>query len=349
MSKFKETMMIGYKMNMLSKGMGAAAIALGCALAMGGNAHARDQVNIDLLTTGFGTGSYVMGTALEEVSKKNHDWLRINATETPGFPFNLRKIDEDEAAKKMTIIGTGPGTIGLARGGQKPFKKKHKNTPKLIANYSIGTYWLASISPGVKKIEDLNGKKVALGRAAQTSWAVQPAAVVEQGYNMKGKVDIQYVGVESAIAALLDGNVDAAIVGGYWDPMKHTMTLSPQTTEFMASGRNINFLSMGDAEIKRAVEAGVTMLSLSVPKGAIAGIDYDLNVVADTVSWAASPEFPEELAYEITKLIINNLDSFGKFHALGKLMSPDGLVYGWDIEDIHPGAVKAYKEAGILK
>lgn len=341
--------MTGYRMNMLWKGAGAAAVALGCALTIGSNAYARDQVNIDLLTTGFGTGSYVMGTALEEVSKKNHGWLRINATETPGFIFNLRQIDQDEGARKTTIIGTGNGVVGLARTGHKPFKKKHEATPKLIANYYIGTYWLASIKPDIKTVADLAGKKVALGRAAQINWAVQAAAVLEQGYDMKDDVDIQYVGTEDAIAALLDGNVDAAIVGGYWDPMKHTMTLSPQTTEFMASGRNINFLSMGDAEIKKAVDSGVAMLSLNLPKNTIEGIDYDLNVISDTVSWAASPEFPEDLAYETTKLIINNIDSFAKFHALGKLMSPDGLIYGWNIEDIHPGAVKAYKEAGILK
>jgi len=333
----------------LGKKMSAAMLLAGSAAALASSgAHAHERVSIDLLTTGFGTGSYVMGTALEEVSKKNHEWLRINATETPGFIFNLRTISEKPETRENTIIGTGAGVVGLATTGHQPFKKKYDDTPLLIANYYIGAYWLATINPDIKTVDDLEGKKIALGRAAQINWAVQTAAVVEEGYGLADKVDIQYVGTEDAIAALLDGNVDAAIVGGYYDPLNENITLSPQTTEFMASGRNITFLSMGEEQIEKTVESGVNMLSLHIEKNSIQDIDYDLNVIADTVSWAASPDFPEDLAYETTKLIINNINAFAKFHALGKLMSPKGLVYGWDEGDIHPGALKAYKEAGIL-
>ena len=312
------------------------------------NAQAQDHVNIDLLTTVFGTGSYVMGTALEEISKKNSKQITINATETPGFIFNLRTLIQKPEARKNTIIGTGAGVLGLAAVGHKPFKEKHADVALLIGNYYIGTYWLATTNPNIKTVNDLEGKKIALGRAAQINWAVQTAAVIEEGYGLKGKVDIQYVGTEDAVAALLDGNVDAAIVGGYYDPLSGEMTLSPQTAELMASGRDITFISMGDEQIKKTVDSGIHMLSLYIDKNTIDNIDYDFNVIADTVSWAVSPEFSEETAYEITKLILNNIQTFSKYHALGKLMSHEGLIYGWDMEDIHPGALRAYKEAGVL-
>src|SRR5699024_401482 len=251
----------------LGKKMSAAMLLAGSAAALASSgAHAHERVSIDLLTTGFGTGSYVMGTALEEVSKKNHEWLRINATETPGFIFNLRTISEKPETRENTIIGTGAGVVGLATTGHQPFKKKYDDTPLLIANYYIGAYWLATINPDIKTVDDLEGKKIALGRAAQINWAVQTAAVVEEGYGLADKVDIQYVGTEDAIAALLDGNVDAAIVGGYYDPLNENITLSPQTTEFMASGRNITFLSMGEEQIEKTVESGVNMLSLHIEK-----------------------------------------------------------------------------------
>ena len=62
-----------------------------------------------------------------------------------------------------------------------------------------------------------------------------------------------------------------------------------------------------------------------------------------------APEFPEDVAYEVTKLILDNIDKFGEYQATGKLMSPEGLVYGWDEKDIHPGALRAYREAGVIK
>lgn len=324
----------------------AAALLLGSAMGVAA-APAHEKVDVDLLTTVFGTGSYVLGSALEEISKKSGSWLHINASESPGFVFNIKKLDRDAADRKNTIVGSGAGVAGLAATGHKPFDKKYSPPLQLIANYYIGTYWLATLNPDIKTVNDLAGKKVALGRAAQINWAVQAAAVITEGYGVDN-VNIQYVGTQEAIDALLDGTVDASIVGGYYDPLSKNMVLSPQTVEFMASGRAIQFLPMSEEAIDKAVKSGVTMLSLTIEPGSIDGVDQPLNVIADTVSWMVSPEFPDDLAYETTKIIIDNVGAFGDFHALGKLMSPKGLVYGWKESDIHPGALKAYKEAGIV-
>ena len=59
--------------------------------------------------------------------------------------------------------------------------------------------------------------------------------------------------------------------------------------------------------------------------------------------------FPEQLAYQVTKLIIDNVDKFAKYHTLGKLMSRQALGFGFDEKEIAPGALKAYREAGIIK
>src|SRR5690625_4113964 len=153
---------------LLSKKIGAAVFLVGSALTFAPyGAQAQEQVDVDLLTTVFGTGSYVMGTALEEVSKKSDSQISINATETPGFIFNLRTLIQNPETRKNTIIGTGAGVLGLAKVGRKPFKEQHKDVAMLIGNYYIGTYWLATINPNIKTINDLEGKKIALGRAAQ--------------------------------------------------------------------------------------------------------------------------------------------------------------------------------------
>jgi TRAP transporter TAXI family solute receptor len=311
---------------------------------------ARDPVNLSLITAPFGTGSYVLGSALEEISKKHHPWLRIASSESPGFIFNIKKLDKEPELRKSMIVGSGAGVAGLAATGDKPFDKKYEPPLKLIANYSLGAYWLATLDPNIKSISDLAGKKVALGRAAQINWAVQPVSIMNHGYGLnKDKVNVQYVGVKEAVDALLDGNVDAAVVGGYFDPLSKKMVLSPQTAEFLASGRNITHLPWGNDAVNKAKATGMKMANITVPANAIAGVNKPLEVAADTISWMVAPEFPDDLAYETTKLIINNIQSFGEFHALGKLMSTEGLIYGWETSDIHPGALRAYREAGIVK
>ncbi len=310
---------------------------------------ARETVDIGLISAPFGTGSYVLGSALEEISKKKHPWIRITHAESPGFVFNIKKLDKESELRKTMIVGSGTGVSGLSEAGDKPFDKKYSPL-KLIANYSLGVYWLATLDPKVKSVEDLAGKKIALGRTAQINWAIQPAWILAQGYGLsKDKVNLQYVGTKEAVDAALDGTVDAAVVGGYFDPVSKKLVPSPQTSEFIASGRKITQLSWSKDALNKAMTKSMKFAHVTIPPNTISDGAKPLEAAADTTSWMVAEEFPDEIAYEITKLIINNLGTFGDFHATGKLMSPAGLIYGWSPADIHPGALRAYREAGIIK
>ncbi len=307
------------------------------------------DTQVSLITAPFGTGSYLMGSALEEIAKKKGGALRITSTESPGFIFNIKKLDKEPALKTSMIVGAGAGVAGLAVVGDKPFDKKYPPL-KLIANYNLGAYWLATLDSKIKSVADLAGRTVALGRAAQINWAVQPEAILRHGYGLgKDKVKLEYVGTKEAVDALLNGTVDAAIVGGYFDPLSKKVELSPQTAEFVASGRQITFLGWSDEAIAKTASQGMKVFSFTVPANAIAGLAAPMVASSDTTSWMVAPEFPDDLAYAATKLVIDNLAQFGEYHAIGKLMSAEGLLYGWDASDIHPGALRAYREAGILK
>ncbi len=310
---------------------------------------AAEPAKVSLITAPFGTGSYVMGSAYEEISKKKGKAVQVTSSESPGFIFNIKKLDKEPELRKTMIVGSGGGVSGLAQAGGKPFDKKYPPL-KLIANYSAGAFWLATLDPDIKTVADLAGKKVALGRAPQINWAVQPEWIMRYGYGLtKDKVEVQYVGTKEAVQALLNGTADAAVVGGYFDPESSKMVLSPQTTEFLASGRDITFLSWGSEAINKAKAEGMNMSDFTIPPNTIEGVTKPLVVAADTTSWMVSEEFPDDLAYASAKLIVDNLAMFGDFHAQGKLMSRSGLVFGWKTSDIHPGALRAYKEAGIVK
>lgn len=331
----------------------AVGVAFAAALvaASAGNVLAADRapVTVSLITAPFGTGSYVLGSALEEISKKNHPWLRISHAESPGFVFNIRKLDREPDLKKTMIVGSGSGVSGLAVAGEKPFDKKYPPL-KLLANYNLTAVWLATLDPNIKSVKDLAGKKIALGRAPQINWAVQPEWALRYGWELPAdQVKVQYVGTKEAVAALLDGNADAAVVGGYFDPLTNKLELSPQTVEFLASGRKITHLPWGVEAVKKTIARGMNMVPVTIPANTIPGVTTPMEIFADTTGWMVAPEFPEELAYETTKLIINNLKTFGEVHALGKLMSTAAMAYGADPEAIHPGALRAYREAGIIK
>ncbi|MEZ5842672.1 MAG: TAXI family TRAP transporter solute-binding subunit [Hyphomicrobiaceae bacterium] len=321
-----------------------AGLALG--LAVSASSAQQKEVTVSVLSAPFGTATYVLCSALEQISKKEHPWLRVVASETPGFVFNLKKLDVEPALRKTTVIGSGPALIGLATQGQKPFDKKYA-APKLIGNINIVAVWLASLDDKLKGGADVGGKRLALGKSAQINWAVLPRAVVENGWG--AKTNVQYLGPKPAIAALLDGKADLAIVGGYVNPSNGNLALAPPTLELVATGRKLNHLSFGTEAVKKTVPKGYRITPYTVKAGSVQGLGRSLETFIDTSSWTVDASFPEDIAYELAKLIIKNIGKFGEYHAMGKLMSAQGLVYGWDVADIHPGALKAYKEAGIIK
>jgi hypothetical protein len=311
-------------------------------------AGAAEPVKVSVISGPFGTGSYVLSSALEEMSKKYSKTIQVNASETPGLVFNTKKLNKEPELKKNMFMSYTVGINYLATHGEKPFKKKYPSA-MLIANYNLGAVWLASLDSKVNSKKALIGKKIAIGRGTQILWAIEPRLLITHGWGLHEKIGMQYVGTKPAARALLDGLVDAAIVGGYADPIRGQLKPSPQTIELLASGKKLYHISWGKEAVQKVIDKGIPIAHLQLPANTIEGQTNALEVFCDPIAWCAYPEFDEKLAYEVTKMIIKNVDEFKKYHALGKLMSKESLIYGWEAKDIHPGALEAYKEAGIIK
>ncbi|BEQ16019.1 TAXI family TRAP transporter solute-binding subunit [Desulfoferula mesophila] len=326
--------------------LGVAVLMATMALVWSGAAWA--QTNLSLITAPFGTGSYVLGSALEQITKKYSKNLQITSSESPGLVFNCRKLNKEPELKKSMFMSFTVGINWLATEGKKPFKKKYPSA-LLLANYNLISCWLVTLDPKIKTHQDLVGKKIALGRAPQISWTIEPEMIIRYGWGLADKIDIQKVGTKPAVRALLDGLVDAAIIGGYADPVSGTMSPSPQTVELLASGKTLYHIPWGKEAVQKVIDRGLPIAHYTIAPKAVAGLNQPMDSFCDMVSWQAYPELPEKAAYETVKLIIDHVGDFKDYHALGKLMSRKSLAYGWDPKRIHPGALKAYREAGIIK
>ncbi len=311
-------------------------------------ATAEEKVTLALMAGPFGTGSYALGNAIEQISKKSNAGISVVASESPGLVYNVRKLGKEPKLKATTFTPYTTGLGYLAVNGIKPFKKKHPPA-KLIANYLLGSVWLATFDPKIKSIKDLVGKRVALGRPPQILWTVEPELILKKGWGLHSKIKIERLGTKPAAQALLDGKIDAAIIGGYANVDSGEFKPSPQTAELMASGRPLYHIPWGKDAVQKTIDAGVGINHLSVPKGAVTGMNAPMDGFFDAIAWVAYPELNEDTVYKLTKMIIENVGKFKDYHALGKLMASGTLAYGWKPENIHPGALKAYKEAGLVK
>lgn len=316
------------------------------------SAAAKEPVTVSLVSAPFGTGQYSLATAIENISRKNHPWLRVSVTESPGLVYNIKKMELDPQFKKDTITICDDTMLWFAHEGKAPLPKPMGKDVKILA-YSHGpVVWLASLNPDIKKLKDLAGKKAAIGTKAQITWGLLINWVVDIGAGLKGKVDYQWVGLEPARRAVLDGMADAMPVGVYLNTVDYQNTLNGQTRELLASRKKIYHLSVPQKDTTRMSKAlNHEFKSVVIPAGKMQGIDQEIRGVWGGGNfWCVSEKFSEDLAYEFTKLLIDNCGKLKDYHALGALTArPEVLCEGTTPKTLHPGAYRAYKEAGLMK
>jgi hypothetical protein len=148
---------------------------------MAQTAPAADKPTIILLSTPFGTGSYVLGTAMESIVNQGDYPVTVSHAETPGQAFNVMKLGGDEAARKNTVVVATSGIEWLAQRGMKPFKQTYEPL-KVIGTLNYAITWLVTTDKSIKTMADLHGKRIALGRVPQIVWGYEPDALLRNGY-----------------------------------------------------------------------------------------------------------------------------------------------------------------------
>ncbi len=314
------------------------------------HAQAAEKVRISLLSTPFGTGTYVLGSALESIINKGDYPITVSHTETPGQAFIVNKLNTDPAARKNTVGTASKGINWLAEQGRKPFPAR-RDPLLLIGSYSYTATWLATADDSIQSIADLRGKRIAMGRIPQVIWGYEPDAILRCGYgeDFYKSLSIQFVGTSEAATALLNGQVDAAAIGGYMDPVTGRFSPAPQTVEVAASGRRLRHLDWTEEAVRKTSEKDIHLIPFRIPAESVPGQSNALWTGADTHGLFAHADFPEEHAYILARAMIENCRLFADYHALGSLMSPEGLIKGWSPREIHPGALRAYREAGLIQ
>ena len=65
-------------------------------------------------------------------------------------------------------------------------------------------------------------------------------------------------------------------------------------------------------------------------------------------TFVTSIDVPTEVVYAITKEVFDNFKSFKKLHPAYAVLTKENMLQGMSAP-LHPGAIKYYKESGLIK
>lgn len=318
-------------------------------------AQSREYDTTQIMTAPLGTTGYAVGSALEEMSADRHAWLKVTNGEGPGCSGSTMNLFTNPAWRN--IVGcTGIAEFTYAEAKIEPFHEVNvdelRKDVKLLFNYNNNASGLITTDPNIRTLKDLDGKRVALGRRGQTGFGALAPLIQERGLP---DVDIQweYLGPPEAHNALADGRVAAAATLVNFMPDRSDSFMLGPPLELMARVDNVYPVHFGNDVLRRAAEAGMDLPTVELDADLIpefAFVDGESPVWINLAfGFAVHREFSEELAYEIAKLVVENSTRFPDYHAaLGTMATDETLVGPWSAENFHPGARRAFEEAGLL-
>ena len=317
-------------------------------------AFAQELRKFRILMTPEQSGVYHAYAILQTRASEHHPWLRPVTVETGGFNYNVNYLAKNPGQWRDAMLGSANVLEWAAATGVKPF---YPDPLKEVADFRViggmggtGNFWM-TFDPSIKTPNDFAGKSISTGLLSQNEWGMYPRMLLD-AWGITGKLrSFNALGPDKNIDALIDGKVQAAFMVTFMAPdMKEIITPAP-FNQLLASNREFHYVDV-PADMIRSYnqKTGADFTVREFRENALPKQARRFTTFGNEMTVSAHKTFPEDLAYEFTKLWVKMGPVVAKYNALGKLWTPEGISapVRQKPSRAHPGALKAYKELGLL-
>jgi len=279
---------------------------------------------------------YPLGGGMAVAIQKTTD-LRCAAESTGASVENSRLVGARESDMGMVM-----GSIAYkAIQGEKPFEMKFPIVA-LFQMYPAPEHIVTVSGKGIKSVKDLKGKKVSIDVPGSGCAVMAKAILEEYGFNLEKDLTIANLSQSESVQALKDGIVDAVFFNFAY-PGSAVLDL--------AATRDILLIPVEPSMADKIIKKYPYYVKITIPAKTYPKVDSDILCLGDSNVLIANKQMEDEVAYKIVKAIYENVDK-GKWaliniHPIAAQLTPANAVNS-PIE-LHPGAVKYFREVGAIK
>ena len=90
------------------------------------------------------------------------------------------------------------------------------------------------------------------------------------------------------------------------------------------------------------------MPSPPIPAGTYKTTTDDVTTFGVMATFVSHENVPEDVVYEVTRAVMENLDDFRSLHPAFRNLDPADMIVNGLSAPIHPGAAKYYAEQGWM-
>lgn len=257
--------------------------------------------------------------------------VRTNAEVGAGLA-NVARISAGQAQLGVTTSTVPP----VAKAGKAPFKKPINNILGLAVIFPSYQHVGVTQDSGVTSIDGLKGLRIncmAIGNSTEAAFADRLAAAGMSEEDMECARGSHTF----ASTAIKDGNLDGfTLLSGFPN--------GTFTELFHAKAMRLLPLNETQAQKMQASNPGYAYTS--IPAGSYPGQENDIPTVRSDLVMFTNESMSDDDAYWIVKTMLDNMPELRKIHAVMRPYNAEYMAAMTSLP-IHPGAIRAYKEAGI--
>ena len=261
----------------------------------------------------------------------------VKAQSSAGSVENLRKVNSGKS--QFGVVYSGHVYLGR-NGLMKNDTKKYEDVLAVAYLYGAPAQLVVRKDSGIKGTKDLAGKKVGVGNAGSGAFANCELFFTHMG--VWDKIERNAMGYNDAAAAFGNNQLDA-----FW-----LFTAFPSGAVIMAAQTNdIALVNLeADAEASGFYKKYPYFSKLTVPAKTYKGVDYDSPSFQDSALWVANAKVTDEVVYKLLSIIYtpeglkHMLEQKKTFKEMSIKTGANGIV-----TPLHPGAIKFWKEKGVIK
>ncbi|MGD9124237.1 MAG: TAXI family TRAP transporter solute-binding subunit [Desulfarculaceae bacterium] len=308
-------------------------------MAAGGTSLAADRIFIGIATGGTGGTYYPLGGMLAQ--------LISNKVVIGGKKLSATAETGNASVANASLLGRGgietafvaADICDAACKGIKQFKGKAiKNLRALGALYPETVQLVVRGNAGINSFKDLKGKSISSGSPGSGQWQLLGDLLASYGMTRKD-IKEDYSSFSQSVEKIKDNNLDASLITAG--------TPTASVTE-LANHHSIMILPLTGAEIDKLRKVQPYYAPTVLPAKTYKGQAKDVKTIAVRAIWATHTKLDDKVAYNLVKALYENTDTLAKVHVKGKEISLKTALESISIP-IHPGAMKYYKEKGLVK
>lgn len=309
----------------------AGALAISTAFC-GTTAKAAEFINV--LTGGTSGVYYPLGVALSKIYGDNIAGVttQVQATKASVENLNLLQAGRGE-------IGFSLGdSVQMAWDGNKEagFPGKLDKLRGIAAIYPNYIQIVASQDSGVKTLADLKGKSLSVGAPKSGTELNARAILTAAGMSYGDLGKAEYLPFAESVELIKNRQLDATL---------QSAGMGVASIRDLATSLKINVVAVPKADVEKI---GAPYLPAIIPAGTYEGQTEDVETAAVGNFLITHEGVSEETAYQMTKLLFENLPALTAAHAAAKAIDVKKAIDGMPVP-LHPGAERYYKEVGVLK